>query len=193
LDSILDLTAFPTEPEETRSVDSDTESDSGSEIEFVKETDAERLDNLLSSENTSDHSKLDFGKGLSWRDFEEDFKFNINAFPDPGSSSKPRTEELPRPRDTTQLKSSNLSESKLRGQRPDVIELSDDEHFASEEMYDCDVPVISGSTFVVKPSSDRNGSKGKGKASSQSTSNVNLPQGELYIFYNVRVVMYLGR
>ncbi|KAF9450355.1 WLM-domain-containing protein [Macrolepiota fuliginosa MF-IS2] len=123
-------------------------SESEDEIEFVQETDAERRQLLLDSKesgNTEDDCAL--GKGLLWKYFDTEFRFN-----------------------TTQQKDGEIPSGHLYTPKPqlnvlDVIDLTDSPDMANDP---CDIPIASGSTFV---SSVKESSKGKQKEVYRSTSN----------------------
>jgi hypothetical protein len=91
---------------------------SDDEIEFIAETDAERRQALLSSEQDDDLTQK-IASGSSWKQFENDFNFSS--------------------RNTTAGSKEVIN---------DVIDISSDDGDGGKS---CDLPVVSGSTYTMKP------------------------------------------
>lgn len=104
-------------------------SESESEIEFVQETDAERRQALLNSQKSgSTEDDRGFGKGLLWKDFDSEFRFN---------TTQPRGGGIP---------SDNPEISNPHPEALDVIDLTDN---SDADYGPCDVSTASGPTFII--------------------------------------------
>lgn len=125
----------------------DESSGSESEIEFVQETDMERRQTLLHSEESRDGEADRFlGKGLLWKDFDNEFNFKSSQQGEDAGGSKAQ-----------------------RQGSIDVIELTDD----SEDGEHCDIPAASGTVFTTGQKTFSKGKqKGGSRLSSQTSCNV---------------------
>lgn len=116
---------------------SEESSESESEVEFVEETDSDRRRALLSSEQSDDTKDgRSLGRGLSWKDFENEFQFN---------STQTVKDKEP---------ANHGRSSKTQPQNIAIIELTDN---SDVDDATCDIPASSGSVFTIKPKENHKG------------------------------------
>lgn len=160
--------------------DRDGSEDSGSEEEYapISETDAERRETLLASEDSKDISNLGnkLGSRDAWKQFEKDFNFgNVKLeSSQAGPSASTSIGDAKRGVKADTVSSSSTSGRTTRITTLDVIDISSDEEDTSRPSGQrCDVQAPSGSTGTIagaRSSREENPAASQSKSSSTSTS-----------------------